>query len=170
MSKIYLTELKNKATKPFWQVTKPYNFYCETKGHCHMSHGLYWTEPVRRYKVPSSLFIFSSQCLSNLKFKFFSLTLLYSKCYNFIFTHSHFISFTILLSLTFSFSSLSFLISDYILLYFAEKSKDHKENEVLNKEDEIPKNQHYFIFKSFSLMFFLCFYFFFLSSYLTIFF
>jgi hypothetical protein len=25
LSKIYVTELRNKATKPFWQVTKPYN-------------------------------------------------------------------------------------------------------------------------------------------------
>jgi hypothetical protein len=48
MSKIYLIELKNNAIKSFWQVTKQYNCYCETKGHFHMSHGLYWTELVRR--------------------------------------------------------------------------------------------------------------------------
>jgi hypothetical protein len=41
LSKFYLTELRNKATKPFRQVTKPYNIGCETKCHYHISHGFY---------------------------------------------------------------------------------------------------------------------------------
>jgi hypothetical protein len=40
--------------------------------------------------------------------------------------------------------SKEFLISNCILLYFAEKLKEKKEDEVLSKEDEILKNQtHY---------------------------
>jgi wyosine [tRNA(Phe)-imidazoG37] synthetase (radical SAM superfamily) len=46
--------------------------------------------------------------------------------------------------------SKEFLISNCILLYFAEKLKEKKEDEVLSKEDEILKNQaHYSVNRPF---------------------
>jgi hypothetical protein len=168
MSKIYLTELDENKTKPFLQVTKPYWCCCETTCHYHMSHHLFWTKPVEKkllkksfwfkcshvthYITLFSLFSFQFRFPMSAKFKIqiFFLSLYFIQ--NVIsFLLIIFIWWTILLSLIF----FSFFFSNYILLYFAEKLIDNKEDEVFSKEDEIPKNQHCSIFIVWNLNHFL---------------
>jgi hypothetical protein len=112
--------------------------------------------PITSLFFPSSLFNSGSQCLPNLKFKFFFfLFTLFKMLFHFYSSFSFDELFFFLWFFFLSSFFFSFFFSNYILLYFAEKLIDHKEDEVFSKEDEIPKNQHYSIFIVWNLNHFL---------------
>jgi hypothetical protein len=148
MSKFWVTELKENVTKPFYCVTKPFFQVCDRRCPFHTKPWFQTNQagPTKSlwkgqlfilwkfHMWPITSLSFHFRFPMSVKFKiqfFFPLFTLFKMLfhlYSFSFHSLHYSSF----SEFFSFF-LSFLISNYILLYFAEKLKDHEEDEVLNK-------------------------------------